>query len=288
MQKLLDKFLEYVRFEKGFSINTVQAYERDIKEFISFLKKLRITKLDQCNTKNIQKYLEQLNKQEYKISSISRKLAALKSFFKFLYQDDLIKHNPFSEIKLPKKPTLLPKPISQRDIQLFLNSVPTTTSKQLRDRVILELLYASGVRVSELTNINLSDIDPQELLIKVSGKGNKQRYVPISKKIIKYIHQINIKNNQKYLFIGNNNKSLTRQAVWQIVKKHLLNSPFAQRSISPHTFRHSFATHLLENGADLRLLQEMLGHSDIATTQIYTGVSREHLRNKYEQSHPRK
>jgi len=288
MEKPLNKFLEYLQFEKGYSDNTLQAYQKDIKDFFLYLDKLKLKQLNKCTPRNIQNYLEYLNRQELQISSISRKTAALKSFFKFLYQEDLIKSDPLSDIKLPKKPALLPKPISQRDVQQFLNSIPVDNNKQLRDRIILELLYASGVRVSELTNIRRNDIDEKELLIKVCGKGDKERFVPVSRNILNMIRQFEFKPRQLYLFSGQQLQPLTRQAVWSVVKKHLKMSPFARRSISPHTFRHSFATHLLENGADLRLLQEMLGHSDIATTQIYTGVSREHLRQKYQQYHQRK
>ncbi len=288
MDKLLNKFLDHLLYEKGFSQNTISAYQNDLTSFFEFASRKKVIAPTQIQAKDLQLFLQQLKENSYQATSISRKAAAVKSFYKFLYREELISQNPVNNIELPKKPQLLPKALSRQEVFTFLENIPHHDLQDLRDHAILELLYASGIRVSELIHLKVTDLTMNELLLKVWGKGNKERLVPISKRVQSLMQEyLTSRGSDKpYLFLTSRNLPLTRQAVWKIIKKRLLEIPLG-KNVSPHTFRHSFATHLLENGADLRLLQELLGHASISTTQIYTGVSREHLRKNYDKYHPR-
>ncbi len=288
--KLLTDFLGYLNYEKGFSPLTIQAYQKDLEQFFGFSKKAPeyITKID------LEKYLGHLSSLGLATSSIARKAAALKTFFKFLFREELLKNNPADDLSLPKLARLLPKPLTEKEIKNILDNLPLQNITDQRDKAILELLYASGIRVSELTGIKLTDIDLLDNFIKVTGKGSKQRIVPLGRsaqKAIKeylanYRDQLAKAQSTAELFVSHNGRPLTRQMIWLIIKKYIASTTIT-KNVSPHTMRHSFATHLIEKGADLRTVQEMLGHANIATTQIYTAVSREHLRKVYKTAHPR-
>jgi len=227
-------------------------------------------------------------------TTVARKIAAVKTFFKFLFREEKLERDPAAEIAIPKLAKLLPKPLSARETQKLFDNLPLELPGDFRDRAILELLYSSGLRVSELTSIKLNEINLQEKFIKVFGKGSKERLVPLGSKakmavedyIQKYRKVIPRKKNSEFLFISINGKPLTRQFIWQIIKKIIAKTALI-KNISPHTLRHTFATHLIEKGADVRTVQEMLGHANIATTQVYTSVSREHLKRVYNTAHPR-
>ena len=273
------KFLEHLLYERGFSPLTAEAYGRDIGQFVS-----RHPDYLDLNREHLEGYTGELRSLEP--ASIARKLAALKSFYKFLYQEEILEQNPALDITLPKLAKRLPKTLSRKETGAILEQ---ETLKH-RDRAILELLYSAGLRVSELTSIKLTDLNPAECFLKVCGKGSKERLVPLSSQALKaintYIKEERkcLKNPEEQLFLSHNGRALTRQMIWQIVKKV---SAGLLKKVSPHSFRHSLATHLIEDGADIRTVQEILGHANIATTQIYTAVSREHLRRVYAKAHPR-
>lgn len=276
------KFLEYLLYERGFSPLTAEAYGRDIRQFI-----LRRPDYLRLKRQDIEDYAAALS--DFASSSVARKLAALKSFYKFLYQEDILPANPALEIALPKLPKRLPKALTKRETRQVLSEPKIL----LRDNALLELLYSAGIRVSELIGLRLIDIDLAECYLKVRGKGGKERMVPLSAQAAGAIRQYldiersRLKNPEPELFLSRNGRKLTRQMIWQIVK-HTAEQAGIFKDVSPHSFRHSLATHLIENGADVRTVQEILGHANIATTQIYTSVSREHLRNVYTSAHPRK
>ena len=275
------KFLDCLRYERGYSPLTVEAYARDLRQFLAVYP-------DYLNLppRELENYAAQLR--GLNPATTARKLAALKAFYKFLYQEEIIAVNPAQGLVLPKLPGRLPKALSRPEAGRILN--PTKTNS--REQAILELLYSSGIRVSELIGIKLTDLDTTECFLKVKGKGSKERLVPLSATALQAVKNYltqerqKLKNPAEELFLSHNGRPLTRQLVWQMV--HTLAAAYGlHKKVSPHTFRHSLATHLIEKGADIRTVQEILGHANIATTQIYTSVSREHLRRVYAKAHPR-
>ncbi|MDR2428633.1 MAG: tyrosine recombinase [Candidatus Margulisbacteria bacterium] len=276
------KFLEYLLYERGCSPLTVEAYANDLKRFIQ-ARPAYLT-LDRLA---LEKYAEELPAGLAR-SSVSRKLAAVKAFYKFLYQEDILPQNPAAGLTSPKLPARLPKALSQEETAQVL----AMTALSARDRAVLELLYSAGMRVSELVRIELTEVNFAECFLKVKGKGSKERLAPLSARALAAIkvyvdgERAVLKNPAPELFLSRNGRALTRQMVWLIVKR-LARRAGTLKNISPHTFRHSLATHLIENGADVRTVQEILGHANIATTQIYTSVSRAHLRRVYAEAHPR-
>ena len=280
----LNKFLDHLLYERGCSPLTAEAYAGDLKHFINIHP--NYLTLDRSA---LEKYAEELPA-GLEHSSIARKLAAIKTFYKFLYREDIIPQNPAADIAMPKMARRLPKALTKQEAEKILTAPEETSNGAARDGAILELLYSAGIRVSELVNIKLLDVNFAECFLKVKGKGSKERLVPISSQagaaIRKYLdtERNKLKNPDDELFLSRSGKALTRQMVWQIVKRLSIGM---LKNISPHTFRHSLATHLIENGADVRTVQEILGHANITTTQIYTSVSREHLRRVYAHAHPR-
>jgi len=270
------KFLEHLLYERGFSPLTAEAYGRDIRQFLHKHPDYLSLRRGQ-----LEEYAGGLCGLEP--ASIARKLAAIKSFYKFLFQEEIMVQNPATEITLPKLAKRLPKTLSRKETGTILEQ------EGRRDRAILELLYSAGLRVSELTGIKLTDLNTAECFLKVRGKGSKERLVPLSKSAISAIdvyiktERAQLRAPEEQLFLSRSGRALTRQMVWQIVKKVTAGMP---KKVSPHSFRHSLATHLIENGADVRTVQEILGHANIATTEIYTAVSREHLRKVYAKAHP--
>ena len=289
----VDSFLNSLIIQKGLSKNTIQSYESDIYQLYQWnlsKNKKRMTEIKKSDTSQ---YISYLFSQNLKSSSVNRKISSLKTFFNFLLKKKLIKVNPFAEQIMPKKPISLPKSISEDDVVKLLGAPKVDTVIGLRDRAMLELLYASGVRISELVNIKYSDLDLERNIMKVFGKGSKERLVPFgedaSQWISAYIDQRK-KNKElasiKYIFLNNRGSKISRHAFWHRLKEYCLEIGL-KNDISPHTLRHAFATHLLNRGADLRSVQVLLGHSDLSTTQIYTHIAKQRLSELVKKHHPR-
>lgn len=289
-RELLKKFLNYCITEKALSINTVKSYENDLKIFISHLNESNISLLS-CSRGDVIQFFLTLKEKAYSASSIARILSSIKQFFKFLILNNLISQDPVEGLKSPKQWLRLPKALPVDDVKKLL-SVIMNSKYFLRDIVMLELMYATGLRVSELVKIKIADINFEAGFIRIIGKGERERIVPVAQRTLegikKYIFDLRPRLIKKrasdYLFLNNRGQPMTRQRFWQNLKNM---GKLAGVEVTPHMIRHSFATHLLEGGADLRSLQKMLGHSDISTTQIYTKVSMERLRKEYLKHHPR-
>ena len=286
-------FLNSLIIEKGLSKNTIQSYESDIYQLyqwnISENKKC-ITEIKKFDTSQ---YISYLFSQNLKSTSVNRKISSLKTFFNFLLKKKLIKSNPFADQIMPKKPISLPKSISEDDVVKLLDAPKADSLIGLRDRAMLELLYASGVRISELVNIKFSDLDLERNIIKVFGKGSKERLVPFGEDAAQWISAYVEERNKnkylasiKYIFLNNRGTKISRHAFWHRLKEYCLEIGLKQ-GISPHTLRHAFATHLLNRGADLRSVQVLLGHSDLSTTQIYTHIAKQRLSELVKKHHPR-
>lgn len=278
----ISQYLEYLQIERGLAENTIMAYKSDLYALSDFLQNKQIIEVNEIQRIHLNLYIKNLYDNKYTPRSITREIASIKGFFKWLSINEIIKHNPALAIEQPKLPKRLPKVLSINEIFKLLNSNMT-----LMDKAVLELLYAAGLRVSELVNIQANNIDLNSKYIRCIGKGSKERIVPIGNKaclaLKKYykereyiIKKFNL--STKYCFIKQNGKKLIRQDVY-----YFINSLGKEinKDISPHTIRHSFATHLLENGADLRVVQELLGHSDVSTTQLYTHISKKRLKEIY-------
>lgn len=297
----LKDYKHYLKIERGLSDNSITNYEYDVQKLITYLEANNINQSpDVIDYDTIQPFIYELSK-SLNARSQSRLISGLRSFFSYLVFEDYRTTNPLDHIESPKIGRKLPDTLSIEDIDSLIAAIDITKEYNgirigERDRTILETLYSCGLRVSELTNLKLSDLYFDEGFIKVTGKGNKQRFVPIGKNTQKYINiyknevrtTINIQKEFKdTLFLNNRGKQLTRAMIFTIIKQ-LAKKTGLQKTISPHTFRHSFATHLLENGADLRAIQLMLGHESITTTEIYMHVDRTHLKDVLTQFHPRK
>ena len=286
-------FLNSLIIEKGLSKNTIQSYESDIYQLYQWnisKNKKRITEIKKIDTSQ---YISYLFSQNLKSTSVNRKISSLKTFFNFLLKKKLINANPFADQIMPKKPISLPKSISEDDVVKLLDAPKPDSLIGLRDKAMLELLYASGVRISELVSIKFSDLDLERNIIKVFGKGSKERLVPFGEDaaqcISAYIDERK-KNKDiasiKYIFLNNRGSKISRHAFWHRLKEYCLEIGL-KRDISPHTLRHAFATHLLNRGADLRSVQVLLGHSDLSTTQIYTHIAKQRLSELVKKHHPR-
>ncbi len=277
----ISDYLNYLEIEKGLSKNTILAYESDLVALFDYFFEQQIEDLENIKRKDFSSYTKFLAKNELNPSTITRKIASIKGFFKYLCHKRIIKTNPTISINSPKLPKRLPKVLNILEIEKIIKQ-----NLNEKDYAIVELLYSAGVRVSELTELELKNIDLAQKVIKVFGKGSKERIIPIGAKCVQSIKNylkkrelIALKYNSKpYLFLEENGKKTTRQKVYKII--HELGKSI-DKNISPHTIRHSFATHLLENGADLRVVQELLGHSSIVTTQLYTHISKKTLREIY-------
>ena len=286
---LINKFTEYLIIDKKYSDNTIKAYNNDLKKYKNFFKNKDINKIDETS---IREYLKYLNKENNDTRTISHNISTLRSFYKFLLIEKILKNNPMEYIELPKTKKTLPKTLSIEEIDKLLD-INLTDSFSYRNKAMLELMYSSGLRVSELINVSIHDIDTSNCIIRIMGKGSKERIVPLGDYAIKYIELYLKEHREKlikrelndYLFLNNHGKKMTRQGFFKILKG-IAREKNIKTEFSPHTLRHSFATHLLNGGADLRSIQEMLGHSDISTTQIYTHVSKEKLKENYNNFHP--
>jgi len=289
MKQLLKKFLDYLSLQKNCSSNTLRGYRRDIFQFINFLKKKKINSFKSISYQDLLSYLGYLRNYGYSETTIGRKVASLKSFFKFLSARKIIKSNPVALLSSPKKPDRLPDFLTLEEVEKILNIPSEKNWQSLRDKAILELLYSTGIRVGELTSLKIGDIDFFQELIKVKGKGKKERIVPIGryalKALIEYIERRPNKK-EKNVFLNKYGKPLSERSVERIIDKFSKKAGIGKK-ITPHTFRHTFATHMLDRGADLRTVQELLGHERITTTQIYTHLTVEKLKEFYNKTHPR-
>lgn len=294
MNDLLINFLEYLSVERGLAKNTIDAYNRDLKSYIIYLRTKNITNIDYTNRTTIVSYLLLMQKDGKASSSISRACAAIKSFYQFLFRERLIEKDPTANLDTPKLEHRLPKVLTVEEVEKLLSQPDTTNPLGMRDRSMLELLYATGMRVTELISISVEDVNLEMGFLRCMGKGSKERIVPVGSIALEYLEQyISIARKEllngkesKILFLNRQGNIMTRQGFWKIIKKYS-NQAGIYKKITPHTLRHSFATHLLENGADLRAVQEMLGHADISTTQIYTHITRNKIKEVYDKTHPR-
>jgi integrase/recombinase XerD len=294
MNHFLDHFLDYLAVERGLSKNTLDAYGHDLARYLDFLEKAQVDQLAKITPAVVLRFMGFLKAEGLSARSRARTLAALRTFHKFLVREKLVEDNPTDQIVSPKSMTALPKTLSPVDVESLLASPKGETPLALRDRAMLEILYATGLRVSELVSLKLDDLQLDVGYLTAFGKRSKQRIVPLGEAAIAALRNylrfgrkdLDKERGSKFIFLNRSGEGLTRQGFWKIIKRRALEAGISQ-SITPHTMRHSFATHLLENGADLRSVQAMLGHADISTTQIYTHVTRERLRQMHAQHHPR-
>lgn len=296
MQDYIEDFLHYLLVERGLAENTIQSYRRDIEGYTTYLMQVEEINHPNLITRNhIMKFLVFQKDAGKSSRTIARNIAAIRSFHLFLFRDKVCETDPTVYIETPKKEMKLPKVLNPEEVEALLASPKVNTPFGIRDRAMLELMYATGMRVSELISLNLVDVHLSMGFVRCIGKGNKERIIPIGKIAIEalenYLNKgrvglMNKKDRTEALFLNHHGNRLTRQGFWKILKQ-LAKDAGIQKEITPHTLRHSFATHLLENGADLRAVQEMLGHADISTTQIYTHVSKTRLKDVYKKFHPR-
>lgn len=293
MEKEINNFIEYLKYQRNYSDFTCNNYKKDLNEYNSFILSNKIN-YKNMNYNEAKEYVIYLNKKNDAKSTISRKLSSLRTFYKYLVLNNKVESNPFLLVSSPKKEKRIPKFINYNNMEEILNVPNIKTKEGQRERVILEVLYASGVRVSELVNIKLKDIDFSNKNILILGKGSKERLVSFGDYALEYIN-LYLKEGRNllldgvksdYLIVGKKSEKLTTRRVEQIIDD-IIKRTSIKLNITPHMFRHTFATHLLDNGCDLLVVQELLGHSSLSSTEIYTHVSNEHLREVYLKCHPR-
>jgi len=294
MKTLMENFLYYLVVEKGLADNTVTSYQFDLISFTAFLNHKSVTEIKEVTRHHIIAYLLDLKNQEKSSATLARHMACIKSFFHFLLRENVINQDPTCHLETPKLTQLLPRILSMEETKLLLDQPKTGTVLGLRDKAMLELIYATGLRVSELIDLNVQDINMDMGFLCCLGKGSKERIVPIGSFAVnalrEYLRGSRVKlvkkSKEEALFVNQHGRRLTRQGFWKILKGYGTEAKIPI-SITPHTLRHSIATHMLENGADLRTVQEILGHADITTTQIYTHLTKTHLKEVYDHCHPR-
>ena len=285
---LIDSFLDSLYIEKGLSNNTVSSYQNDIKSFFLWLDENSFNPLN-INASDVNNYVSKLFGDGLKSSSVNRKISAIKSFYIFLQKKKIIMKSPIADIVMPKQEKYLPVSMSEEEVERLLNSPDLNIQIERRDKAMIEVLYATGIRISELTNLKLTDLDVNRSVLKVFGKGSKERLVPFGEKAAESIN-LYLKDRKdlksKEIFLSNRGTKISRGAFWQRIKIYIKRANL-KISISPHTLRHAFATHLLNRGADLRSVQILLGHSDLSTTQIYTHIAKQRLGEILKKHHPR-
>lgn len=295
MQELLAKYFNYLLIERGMAQNTLESYGRDLRRFVSSVQeKRKITDINEVTPEAVVEYLTNIRNEGLAANSMNRALAALRGFYKYLLREKIITQNPLANIELAKVWMKLPDTISKEEMKTILAQPGDQSIAAIRNTAMLELLYATGIRVSELINLTMNSVNWQVGFLIVMGKGSKERIVPVGKIAYdcarRYVDEVRPQLMQKkstdVLFLNRFGKKFTRQGFWKIVVGYAKQAGL-QKKVYPHTFRHSFASHLLEGGADLRTVQVMLGHSDISTTQIYTHVTREKLKEIHKKYHPR-
>jgi integrase/recombinase XerD len=291
---ILDRFLNFLVVEKGLSPNTLEAYSRDLNDYFRFLEAQSIADITETGQDTLYAFLGTLRQRNLSHRSQARILSAIKSFYRFLQEESLRKDNPALSLQGPKAERGLPKTLSEMEVEALLQQPRGDSPLGLRDKALLEVLYATGLRVSELITLTLEHLELEAHFLRTMGKGSKERLVPIGREATRSLQEY-LQNGRtrllkdprsSWVFVNSRGNRLTRQGFWKILRHYALQAGIT-KSISPHTLRHTFATHLLEGGADLRSIQTMLGHADISTTQIYTRVTTEHLREAYRRYHPR-
>jgi len=295
MQEHLRSYFHFLQLEKGSAKNTLASYKVDLRRYVEYLEEHSIRSVDEVKESNVTAFLSLLKDMGLVASSISRNFSAIRGFHRFLIGEGITKNDPTQNIDSPKLSRRLPSVLTLDEIEKILNQPNINEPLGLRDRAILELLYATGLRVSELISLKQSNLLFDTGIIRVMGKGSKERIVPVGRSAIQYVelyqrqvrvHLVKRMDTSDAVFLNYRGRPLSRMAIWDMIKRYARQAGI-EKEVHPHTFRHSFATHLLEGGADLRAVQEMLGHADIATTQIYTHIDREYLKEVHRTFHPR-
>ncbi|CAM3566322.1 site-specific tyrosine recombinase XerD [Marinicrinis lubricantis] len=296
MLEHLKQFIDYLSVEKGLAVNTLESYERDLSQFCSYMKEtFGLDEAGEVSKLHITSYLLALRQKGKASSTVTRNVVSIRGFFQFLTLERFIEQDPAQHLESPKQDRRLPKSITIEEVEKLLAAPDISKPAGLRDKAMLELLYASGMRVSELMDLDVDNVNTGMGFVRCIGKGSKERIIPLGKICIDFLNRYlsaarpvltKKKPDEASLFVNQAGGRMTRQGFWKIIKKYALQLGIRQE-ITPHTLRHSFATHLLENGADLRAVQEMLGHADISTTQIYTHVTKSKMKEIYDQTHPR-
>lgn len=294
MDMLIDHFTHFLAVEKGLSMNTLESYQRDLVMYTAYLQEAGVRDIQDSSRTHIIGYLLQLQEKGRATATLSRNMASIRAFYQFLVKDKWILHDPSIHLETPKIEKRLPKVLTVQDVERLLEGPDMSTPAGIRDKAMLEMLYATGIRVSELVNLEISDVNLEMGFLKCMGKGSKERIIPLGRIAIDVVEQyiqagrprLLKAKPESALFLNHLGKKITRQGFWKLIKKYALKAGI-MAEITPHTLRHSFATHLLENGADLRSVQEMLGHADISTTQIYTHITRSRIKDVYAKTHPR-
>ena len=296
MNLTIEDFIHYLVVERGLASNTIESYKRDLVKYAEYLKKVEtVSSFEEVTREHIIAFMRYMMENGKSSKTIARHVASIRSFHQFLLREHIVDKDPSVHIETPQVERTLPKVLSPDEVEALLTAPDESTPFGKREKAMLELLYATGIRVTELMNLNVEDVHMTMGFVRCIGKGDKERIVPMGKMaseaLQKYIEESRpklLKRNQKEeaLFLNHHGRRLTRQGFWKILKKLALSAQI-EKELTPHTLRHSFATHLLENGADLRAVQEMLGHADISTTQIYTHVTKKRLKDVYNEFHPR-
>jgi integrase/recombinase XerD len=292
--QLLDRFYNYMVVERRLSLNTIESYSRDLTKYLLFVESKKGRRFKDCSRIDLLIFLNTLKKKGLSSRSLSRMLSSIKTFYNFLISDGILTRNPFQDIQTPRIEQKLPSVLTLDEVDALINAPDTVTPIGMRDRTLLEVLYATGLRVSELVSLKMSNVNLEAGFVVLIGKGSKERVVPLGEEAVSWLKRY-IKESRpellsgkinSYIFINRSGDSLSRQGFWKVIKKHCLNAGIVKK-VSPHILRHSFATHILEGGADLRSIQIMLGHSDISTTQIYTHIAKDSLKKLHKKYHPR-
>ncbi|MEB5878090.1 site-specific tyrosine recombinase XerD [Enterococcus hirae] len=294
MNEEINDYLHYLTIERGLSLNTRKSYERDLLQYLHYLEDEQITSWQDVDRYVVINYLEKMHDEKKAPATVTRMITSLRRFHQFLRQERLTDHDPMQHIDTPKKVQKLPSTLSLTEVERLIETPDTTKNLGIRDRAILEVMYATGMRVSELVGLKLSDLHLSLDLVQTLGKGDKERIIPLGDYAIQWLERyldearpLLVANpSETHVFVNHHGTGLSRQGIWKNLKQ-LVREAGINKEVTPHTLRHSFATHLLENGADLRTVQELLGHADISTTQIYTHITKKRMTDVYKQHFPR-
>ncbi|MGH1755469.1 site-specific tyrosine recombinase XerD [Enterococcus hirae] len=294
MNEEINDYLHYLTIERGLSLNTRKSYERDLLQYLHYLEDEQITSWQDVDRYVVINYLEKMHDEKKAPTTVTRMITSLRRFHQFLRQERLTDHDPMQHIDTPKKVQKLPSTLSLTEVERLIETPDTTKNLGIRDRAILEVMYATGMRVSELVGLKLSDLHLSLGLVQTLGKGDKERIIPLGDYAIQWLERyldearpLLVANpSETHVFVNHHGTGLSRQGIWKNLKQ-LVREAGINKEVTPHTLRHSFATHLLENGADLRTVQELLGHADISTTQIYTHITKKRMTDVYKQHFPR-
>lgn len=291
--KLIQEFQEYLSTEKGLSENSIFSYKYDLLKFTTYLEKLQIDILE-VQAKDINKFLMEEKNRKVSSKTLAREVVALRQFYKYLKEEKKLNHNPTEKIGTPEVSRALPDYLTVAEIDELFNSIRTDNIFELRDKCIFELLYSAGLRISEACNLKLSDVDLEGMTLTIQGKGGRERLVPFGEKALNILKEYLAKSRPEilknrtcdYLFVSKKGSYINRKSVWRLLHTYIRRTSI-KKKVTPHTLRHSFATHLIENQADIRAVQELLGHIDISTTQIYTHMANKSLKEVHKKHHPR-